>query len=190
MKQTCKVCSNIFNCPPSRIKLGKGQFCTRNCRRIGMKGRSLSPQSQFKKGMATWNKGKPMSEESKEKLRESLKRIMPTKKRYSHWRGRNLPFEIRKKMSEAGKIRWFGHEDKRKESKKIRDSFEYQEWRKAVFKRDDFTCVICKKTNCYLEADHIKPFARFPELRFSIENGRTLCIECHRKTETWGHHKK
>jgi 5-methylcytosine-specific restriction endonuclease McrA len=37
-----------------------------------------------------------------------------------------------------------------------------------------------------LEADHIKPFCRFPELRLVVSNGRTLCKDCHRKTPTWG----
>ena len=37
-----------------------------------------------------------------------------------------------------------------------------------------------------LHADHIKPFAFFPSLRFDLENGRTLCVECHKKTPTFG----
>lgn len=63
---------------------------------------------------------------------------------------------------------------------------EYKQWRKAVFERDMYTCQLCHKKGGYLEADHIKPWAKYPELRYLIENGRTLCRPCHLTTETWG----
>lgn len=68
----------------------------------------------------------------------------------------------------------------------IRNSLEYEDWRKAVFERDNYTCQICYQVGGYLHVDHIKPFALFPELRFELSNGRTLCVSCHRKTETYG----
>lgn len=40
------------------------------------------------------------------------------------------------------------------------------------------------------EADHIKPFAYFPELRLDVNNGQTLCKDCHKKTPTWGERAK
>lgn len=57
------------------------------------------------------------------------------------------------------------------------------EWRKKVFERDDYTCQDCGVRGTYLEADHIKPWAYFPELRFELSNGRTLCRPCHDKTK-------
>lgn len=71
----------------------------------------------------------------------------------------------------------------------IRKTLEYKLWRKAVFERDKYTCVWCKRRGGRLNADHVKPFADYPELRFAIDNGRTLCIECHRKTDTYGWNK-
>lgn len=68
----------------------------------------------------------------------------------------------------------------------IRMSLEYKLWRQAVFERDKFTCLFCGKLRGRIEADHIKPFSLFPELRFAIDNGRTLCRECHHKTDTYG----
>jgi len=64
-----------------------------------------------------------------------------------------------------------------------RYSPEAEEWRKAVFARDDYTCQICKVRGGYIEADHIKPWAYFPNLRFELDNGRTLCRTCHNATK-------
>lgn len=64
-----------------------------------------------------------------------------------------------------------------------RYSVEAAKWRKAVFERDDYSCQVCRVRGGYLEADHIKPWAYFPDLRFELSNGRTLCRPCHDKTK-------
>ena len=68
---------------------------------------------------------------------------------------------------------------------KIRHSRKYKLWREAVFKRDGYTCTWCKQKGGKLNADHIKQFAFYPKLRFKLINGRTLCKECHKKTDTY-----
>jgi 5-methylcytosine-specific restriction endonuclease McrA len=50
---------------------------------------------------------------------------------------------------------------------------------------------------CALQVDHIQPWAEYVELRFDINNCRTLCMACHYKitfgkdmpkgVTTWGH---
>jgi 5-methylcytosine-specific restriction endonuclease McrA len=55
---------------------------------------------------------------------------------------------------------------------------QYGEWRKAVYTRDDYTCQECgAKGN--IVAHHVKPWAHYPELRFEVSNGITLCDDCH-----------
>jgi len=73
------------------------------------------------------------------------------------------------------------------ENKRIRASFEYKQWRKAVFKRDDWTCWICEEKGGKIYPHHFKSFANFPELRFNINNGIVLCKFCHR---IYGYHRK
>lgn len=48
-----------------------------------------------------------------------------------------------------------------------------------VLKRDNYTCQICDTNGVYLHVDHIKRWSEYPELRFDINNCRTLCMACH-----------
>lgn len=67
------------------------------------------------------------------------------------------------------------------------NSFEYRKWRKDVFERDNYTCKFCKSNgnNTYLTAHHIKSFSKYPNLRFELANGITLCEECHKLTDNY-----
>lgn len=71
-----------------------------------------------------------------------------------------------------------------------RRSSAYRIWRDAVYKRDNWTCVMCKQRGGELNADHIKPFSLYPNLRFEVSNGRTLCKNCHKKTTTYGYNAR
>lgn len=65
------------------------------------------------------------------------------------------------------------------ERDKYKISVDYQRWRDNVFKRDNYTCQCCGKTNTYIEAHHLWNYADYPELRTNITNGITLCFDCH-----------
>lgn len=80
------------------------------------------------------------------------------------------------------------------ENHRIRESSSYKHWRKAVFEKGNYTCQICGQHGGCLNAHHIKPFSIYPELRFEVSNGITLCRQCHiniHKTEReWDKHKR
>ena len=114
-----------------------------------------------RKGLTNGMLGKHHTEKTRRKIGEAV----PKGENHHSWKGGVIPI-----------------------NKKIRQSFEYKLWREAIFKRDNYACIWCgddKGGN--LEADHIKPFALFPELRFAIDNGRTLCHKCHLTTDTYGY---
>lgn len=81
----------------------------------------------------------------------------------------------------------------------IRGCPNYKLWRADVFERDKFTCQECQASGCELNADHVKPFSKIIqenniktfeqalkcEELWDINNGRALCVPCHRQTDTY-----
>lgn len=66
------------------------------------------------------------------------------------------------------------------EYNRLRSSASAKQWRKQVFKRDNYTCQLCgDNKGGNLNAHHIHPWKDFPLLRYVIENGITLCKPCH-----------
>ena len=179
-------------------------YCSKACWKKFIKGKCNSPQTQFKKGekalnpfpkgVAPWNKGKKWDEEVKKKMSESHKRnpnfYWLGKKRNVWWLHVNrkpTSLETRKKLSEAlrGEKSYLWRGGITKENKRSYKSLEYKLWREAVFKRDNWTCQVCGAVGVYLEADHIKAWAYYPELRYEVSNGRTLCKKCHSLTSNY-----
>jgi len=146
------------------------------------KGKTFSEEhkrkiSKAKLGKPSWNKNISMAEETKRKLSEA------NKGEKGSFYGKHHSEETRKRMSEAQKGK-NGHNWKggiTPLNRKNRKDLDYKLWRKAIFERNNFTCQICKQSGGDLRAHHINNFAEFPELRFAINNGITLCKNCHQK---------
>jgi len=150
--------------------------------------------SKSHKGQITWMKGKHHTVESKEKLSKSHKGK-------STWsKGITFPEEARKNMSEAHKRKYGELSSNWKGGKTslvytIRNSFKYRQWRDDIYTKDNFTCQECgddKGGN--LEAHHIKTLSYILqkyeitnlkealecEELWNINNGITLCKDCHK----------
>ena len=54
------------------------------------------------------------------------------------------------------------------------------QWAKDIKTRDNWQCRECGD-NKKLHAHHLYPRAVFPEIRYNINNGITLCSKCHKK---------
>lgn len=81
----------------------------------------------------------------------------------------------------------------------VRRGVKYRTWRTTVYQRDNYTCVECGEDKHYLNADHIIQFALLLRMNniktveqaeaceglWDITNGRTLCLPCHKLTDTY-----
>lgn len=158
--------------------------CTQISKRIGISGSHVSRLLKRYKIKARLFSTKGLQP----RLNAILSKNTKNKIAKSHT-GKKLSFEHRRKIRENAK---YGENNKAWKggitpiNKRIRSSVEYRLWRLSVFERDSFTCRECGQKGGELHADHIKQFAYYEHLRFVLSNGRTLCVKCHKKTETYG----
>jgi len=84
---------------------------------------------------------------------------------------------------------WKGGLTKREETLAHRLRVELKNWAKKILERDNYTCQKCGvrfREKEAMEVHHIKPVSKHPSLVLDIENGITLCKNCHYKTESYG----
>jgi len=124
----------------------------------------------------------------KKHSRETIEKIrLGNKGKHKYWLGKKRSEEDKKKMSLAHKgnkaYQWKGGNSKGYKTGYY--SREYKIWRISVFERDQFRCQVCGIVGKYLTAHHIKSFAKFPKLRLELDNGITLCEDCHKLTDNY-----
>lgn len=126
--------------------------------------------------------------------KESLRNIRPDGRNKGHYRtcgskeclSKNYTDEkVIEKKKHIGKDNpnWLGD---RKLLKRPMCSIEGKIWRLSIYERDNFTCQKCGQKGGKLQAHHIKGYWSNPEIRWDINNGITLCVDCHKKTDNYG----
>lgn len=169
------------------------------------KRQRLSPESEARR-LAAWRKsgaaerssfkalnksraGTPLSEEHKAKIASA------NKGKSGLWmKGRAMPEKTRRKISDYWSANRETHNHYRDGKGHERSSartaamqrLDYRLWREAVFARDNHSCVMCGTRGGRLHANHIRAWAVRPDLRYVVDNGETLCVPCHKITDSFG----
>lgn len=188
----CVICGTEYYKPPSRAKESK--VCSRKCwsKRLGIlhskpKKRLICSvcgkkylQHAYRKDTSHY-----CSKECWSKRNPPINKICPIcnkefvayhkAKKYCSKHCANIASRDRKGELSAN---WKGGTSLTRKRAVV--AFALKEWRIALFIRDNHTCQQC---GCRqdLHAHHIKHFADYPEERFNVDNGITLCIDCHGK---------
>jgi len=140
---------------------------------ILQKGRMVSDETRKKIGDVTRGKtGKRKGSKHKQETIEVLRAKASGKKMVLETK-----IKLSKSISGDRSCKWRGGINPINDT--IRKSVYYSEWRKSAFERDDYTCQACHIKGGILNAHHILPFSKYPELRFELSNGITLCKKCH-----------
>ena len=174
----CLFCKREFELP---LRNNTKKYCNHECYAKSLIGKKLSQEIRDK--ISFWHRGRKKPG------------YKPTKNIGDLTRGKKWPEERRIKFAESKKgdktNLWRGGIDK-KEYKHYRN-LQYRLWREKVFRRDNYTCQECgahseKGKKVFLIPHHIKSYTHYPELRYVVSNGRTMCDECHKKFH-WKNYK-
>jgi len=209
IEYNCDFCSKKFRINLYRFKHHNKHFCCYECKAKSQNKK----QYPCKVGICKWCKKDIIAKNSsfdkpnrkfcsktcqttvanKNKIWTQKERNLCAKIAHFRFKGKKLSLEqrLKRRDNNLGSKSHFWKGGITKENLKRRSGIEYKEWRKSVFERDNYTCQECgarsgKGKTIYLNADHIKPWALYPELRYEVSNGRTLCESCHHKTDTFG----
>ncbi len=189
-EKQCMTCGNPVE--------DKQVYCSMKCLGVanGNRTRGVPRSEEIRKKISHSHHGIIPNEQALEKMRLAKlgKPRSGDPKNWKHTLETKLKFTLRKGEKAAG---WKGGITPLKQL--IRRTSIYANWRTEIFKRDNYTCLWCGANKKYLNVDHIKQFALIlkenkiktveeavscSEL-WNINNGRTLCVDCHKETDTY-----
>lgn len=124
-------------------------------------------RTHFRKGAKAWNTGLEgwISDTHKEAIARA------NKGRPAWNKGKKVP-QVTKEKNPA----WKGGVKTENELQRVKFKKYTQ---RLVLRRDNYTCQVCSQIGGFLHVDHIKSWSAHPDLRFEMDNCRTLCVPCH-----------
>ena len=145
--------------------------------------------SASSKNRTPWNKGEKGVQICSIETRKKMSVVRKGKNTWS--RGCKLSDEHKKKVSISlignkrcvGRTPWNWKTDRSLLAKKQeRNDSAYRDWRMSVYRRDGFRCKISnERCEGRIVAHHILPWSQYPEERYNVNNGITLCLFHHPK---------
>ena len=206
LTKKCLACGKKFTKPKScslaewngSKRRPKGMlYHNRECADKSKKGFSFSPSTQFgNREYTPWLKGtKGIAKTNSGSFKKGNKLSQNTKDKM---KGR-VPWNkgiVWEEMRRENHPNFKGNADIKT---RLRACPEYTEWIKKVLKRDNYKCVECSKNNNRLHIHHVIPFYKIIDdnniktykqgqdckLLWDIKNGKTLCISCHKQTDSY-----
>ncbi len=178
IQKRCPYCKILFKTSFVDLERKRGLFCSVKCRILHKKAKEIKKNCLFCQKtfiiksfiLNKVGRGQFCSQSCVRKAKTGIEA--------SHWKGGITPLVLR-----------------------IRHSQQYIQWRTNVFQRDNYICQFCGIKGNQLCADHIYPFSLIIkellqiyssftdivdcELLWNLNNGRTLCVDCHKKTDTY-----
>lgn len=191
IKKNCIICGNEFNTYPSKVKIGRGKYCSKICASVTLfkSGVSFSPNTTFKKGMiipeewkAKWVGRKPWNKNVIGVCKPNsttFKKGFVYSERTQYKKGNVSWSKINKHLMPSRDLHpnWQGGK-----------SFEpyplgwNKTFKEQIRMRDCYKCYICGVS----EAEHGKRLAvhhiDYNKDNLSLDNLVSLCFSCHGKT--------
>jgi hypothetical protein len=168
----CKVCAKPIIKPAHLARRGLGKTCSKKCNAknlsLNFSGENSPKYVKHIEAVCEWcGKSRFLS---------------PCFAKGARFCGKPCRNEWQsKRMSGEDSPNWKGGKSSWRKS--LMASREYKEWRGKVFARDSYTCQRCGDSKGgNLNAHHIQHVAHYPDLVLVVENGITLCEDCHVET--------
>ncbi|WP_461247694.1 HNH endonuclease [Treponema sp. R6D11] len=156
VERICPKCGKSFQVHKAQINRGQGKYCSKKC---AVSHQPRKKNTHIKQICVVC--GKKLERHPSDMQKSINKKVFCSPKCWYQYN------------QEKNHYSWGGGQDDRMCPKG-------RTWRKLVIERDKGICRLCH-SSIRPEAHHIKPFRSHPELRYDLDNGITLCHECHLK---------